>query len=328
MQSAYKVTGNVKRALVLSGGSVKGAYQAGVLSQVLAQGFAPDVIYGVSVGALNGLFLSHRSAYLSWAKIGEELVEFWKRNVTKADDLATKRRIYPDLAHDIAYDQFKGFLNTSPLRSLLTREFDPATLRQAKIVFKVGVVDFYSGLYDSIPLLPATNGQLNPNLIKCVMASASIPLLMPLENIEGRPFLDGGLREVTPLRVAIEEGAEQIVVVMCQPERYRSVAINSGNVLKQTERVLDIMNRETILEDVDTLIKINDYIEECNRNGEAIPQFGFMKNKRQIDLLLVRPSQDLDIDIREFGKDDIARTIELGVKDGNSEIASRNTPFV
>ena len=46
-----------KRALVLSGGSIKGAFQAGAIQQVLNEGFQPDIIHGISVGSLNGSFL-------------------------------------------------------------------------------------------------------------------------------------------------------------------------------------------------------------------------------------------------------------------------------
>jgi predicted acylesterase/phospholipase RssA len=45
---------NTKKALVLSGGSVKGAFQAGALKAVFETGYAPEIITGISVGSLNG----------------------------------------------------------------------------------------------------------------------------------------------------------------------------------------------------------------------------------------------------------------------------------
>lgn len=49
------------RALVLSGGSIKGAFQAGAIAGLLDAGFRPDIVTGISVGALNGGFLVSRS---------------------------------------------------------------------------------------------------------------------------------------------------------------------------------------------------------------------------------------------------------------------------
>jgi hypothetical protein len=41
------------KALVLSGGSILGAFQAGAIAKVLGDGFVPELVIGTSVGALN-----------------------------------------------------------------------------------------------------------------------------------------------------------------------------------------------------------------------------------------------------------------------------------
>ena len=43
--------------LVLGGGSIKGAWQAGAIRAVLESGYQPDFITGISVGSINGPFL-------------------------------------------------------------------------------------------------------------------------------------------------------------------------------------------------------------------------------------------------------------------------------
>jgi NTE family protein len=60
-----------KRALVLSGGGMFGAWQAGVWS-VLERHFQPDLIVGASVGCLNGYAIAAGSP-------GERLCDSWKR---------------------------------------------------------------------------------------------------------------------------------------------------------------------------------------------------------------------------------------------------------
>ena len=61
----------VKKALVLSGGGMFGAWQAGAWS-VLAQHFQPDLIVGASAGSLNGYAIAAGAS-------PERLCESWKR---------------------------------------------------------------------------------------------------------------------------------------------------------------------------------------------------------------------------------------------------------
>ncbi len=51
--ASAQATQPIKRALVLGGGAIKGAYQAGAIKVLLNKGFAPDHLYGISVGSLN-----------------------------------------------------------------------------------------------------------------------------------------------------------------------------------------------------------------------------------------------------------------------------------
>ena len=40
----------MSKILVLAGGSVKGAFQAGVMKAMMERGYQPDAVYGVSAG--------------------------------------------------------------------------------------------------------------------------------------------------------------------------------------------------------------------------------------------------------------------------------------
>ena len=111
-----------RRALVLSGGSIKGAFQAGAVCELLRRGFVPDAIYGISVGALNGAFLANSAgeAALSgkppeWPQIGQALRDFWHDNITEPKKIARPRRGL-GLAYDILFSDFEGLVDTKPLR--------------------------------------------------------------------------------------------------------------------------------------------------------------------------------------------------------------------
>ena len=55
-------------------------------------------------------------------------------------------------------------------------------------------------------------------LPKAIYASAAYPLaFLPIE-LEGQWWLDGGLKEVAPLKSAIDLGANEIDVILCSPK--------------------------------------------------------------------------------------------------------------
>lgn len=61
------------KALVLSGGGAKGSFQVGVARKLWEQGYRPDVICGVSVGAVNGTKLAEGDG------AAQELWDLWAR---------------------------------------------------------------------------------------------------------------------------------------------------------------------------------------------------------------------------------------------------------
>src|SRR5678816_3089230 len=61
--------------LVLQGGGALGAYQAGVYEALAENGFAPDWVTGVSIGAINAAIIGGNPTALRVAR----LREFWDR---------------------------------------------------------------------------------------------------------------------------------------------------------------------------------------------------------------------------------------------------------
>lgn len=134
----------IEKALVLSGGSVKGAFQAGVIAEVFNSGFAPDAIYGTSAGSMNGAFLAERAGRAgtseNWPEIGNELVNFWQDNITSFEKIGKKRNIFK-LAWNLARNKFDGLVDTSPLRNLVEREIKIDNLRKSPVSYSACAVN-------------------------------------------------------------------------------------------------------------------------------------------------------------------------------------------
>ena len=65
-------------------------------------------------------------------------------------------------------------------------------------------------------------------LMKLCRASSSMPLLSPIVNIDGVPYLDGGLVDSVPIRRALQSGNEKIVLVLTRNPGYRKKPISKG----------------------------------------------------------------------------------------------------
>lgn len=68
-----------RTVFVLGGGGALGAYQAGALRALIECGVVPDVIYGASVGALNGAYLAHDPS----RQRVDELAQWWRGDAVR-----------------------------------------------------------------------------------------------------------------------------------------------------------------------------------------------------------------------------------------------------
>jgi predicted acylesterase/phospholipase RssA len=182
-----------KQALVLSGGSIEGAFQAGALSVILKSGdFWPRAIHGVSVGSLNGAYLADQAGQalgrgvssLDWAAIGESLVGFWRENITsfkvigETVDYGYWRAVLPFGALLIGNDilnHFRGIINSERLFRIIEDKIHGVNLKKSK-----EAVDFYAGYVDVAEgRFYEADGQ-NDHILDFIKASTIEPIMKPV----------------------------------------------------------------------------------------------------------------------------------------------------
>src|SRR6218665_2558691 len=134
------------KALVLGGGSLKGAWQVGAIQAILEKGFKPDMIYGISAGALNASFMVNEAGKefqetgsIDWDLVNKKLISFWVENITKPSDIGLLRSRW-SLGIDTILSRFDGLLDTNPLHEKLKKYINLTTLRRSPIRLKVGAV--------------------------------------------------------------------------------------------------------------------------------------------------------------------------------------------
>jgi NTE family protein len=310
----------MSKILVLAGGSVKGAYQTGVVRAVFEAGFHPDAIYGISAGSMNASYLVNDfgrsvlddNGHLDYNQTAIDLCNFWINNINTPDSLALRRGTY-DLGMSAIRRNFEGLLDTSPLREILHNNIQMRNLNASPIGLKVGAVDIING---NIVYADPTY----EHFLDYVMASSAIPILMPVVNIGGlkkMAYLDGGMRDVAPIKKAITDGADEIVCIACHTRDIDGGNFPYGNLLALVDRVMDIAVNECLNADLEWA----EFRNECLPEDGSEAQTGILKGQKRIKLKIIRPQKPLNIDIQGFDQDDIKRMILVGYQQGREEMA-------
>ncbi len=307
-------------ALALTGGGARAAYQAGVLRGIARHvpGFRPDILTGVSAGALNGAFLA------AWAErpFGEavdELVAVWhelrSEHVYRLDRPTVPQALarFVRRPAEIAPPAEGGFLDTTPLLAFVERHLGPLGQPMAAVdravrdghlgAFAITTTSYTSGQSvtwvqgDGVepwdrPMRRAIRTPLRP---EHVLASAALPFFFPAVAVED-PALghgwygDGGIRLTAPLSPALHLGADKILVVNTRYGQSRAEADAAKvDAYPPPTRVLGVLMNAVFLDvldrDAQTLHRINELVGAVPRERWN----GF----RPVDLLVLRPSVDL-----------------------------------
>jgi len=209
------------RALVLSGGGFRGAVQVPVL-QFLLENYDYDAIYGVSVGALNGVMCAQGDLEMLW--------DLWN-GLDGISSFLRLRWWWP----------FYGLYSMKPLRKKLEERI---SLDKIKIPFSAGVVSLTNGEYYN---LHTEDMRIDDELWDAVEASSCIAGMMvpPRIFINGGSHLgaDGGFRNIIPVP---EHGTfEEVHVVTCTPlQRISPKERSIWHILNVASRGIEIMEDE------------------------------------------------------------------------------------
>ncbi|MBM9545825.1 patatin-like phospholipase family protein [Leptospira sp. 201903074] len=187
-----------KRALVLSGGGARGAYQAGVLRYLEEIHWKPDIICGTSVGAINACAIGSgmNSSRLSelWLRLNQKnIMRYSIWNMLKG---LFRRKYYP-------------LVETYPLKKFIHENLDFTTLNESKTKVIISAVNILTSELKFFE---------NPHIqIEHILASSAIPMVFPWQIIDGEPYWDGGVMANTPILPALTHEASEIVVVLLSP---------------------------------------------------------------------------------------------------------------
>ncbi len=203
--------GNMKHGLVMEGGAMRGLFTAGVIDILMENGIEFDCAVGVSAGAAFGcnyksgqprrairynLRFAKDKRYCSW------------RSMIKTGDLYGAEFCYHEVPEKLDLFDFRAY-------------------EQSPMEFYVVCTDVETGQ----PVYRKCRNMDRENM-EWLRASASMPIVSRVVELDGRKLLDGGISDSIPLRFMESTGCERNVVVLTRPRDYRKKNGKHGGFVK------------------------------------------------------------------------------------------------
>jgi NTE family protein len=317
-------------AMILSGGGARGAYEVGVLwyifddlTRILGSPPRVDILCGTSVGAIDACYLA---AHLADPVLGlRRLVELWT-------DLELTRVLGFGLRQVVGLPRVmlgggegSGLFDVRPMADLVQREISwravSRSLRKSLLrALTISCTEVSTGrtvvFMQTAPGLTIPSTAPPRTLFRAdrvgpqhALASAAIPLLFPPVRIDNELYLDGGLRQNTPIAPALRLGATHIFAVGGSREVKGRVVREPAH--QETShapgapfllgKVLNAFLLDHVDVDIELLTRINNVLTDGTRvYGEGFVESISAESRkrggqeyRYVHAMRVRPSEDL-----------------------------------
>lgn len=273
----------MKKGLILEGGAMRGMFTCGVMDVMMEHGIEFDGAIGVSAGAAFGV--NYKSKQIGRA-IRYNTRFCADKRYGGIHSLLTTGNIYNT---DFCY-------NEVPLKHDL---FDFETYESNPMEFYVVATDVETGKAE----YHKYEGK-DDHCFDWIRASASMPVVSQMVDIEGRKYLDGALADSIPVKFFESIGYDRNVVILTRPKSYtmkrnQMMPIIRAKYRKFPKLVASIENRHRVYNE--TLA----YISQMERAGK---------------LLVIRPDEALPVSRVEKDPEKLREAYEIGRNAAEAQI--------
>lgn len=249
-------------AMILEGGTFRPIFSSGVMDALVDHGVNFPYVIGVSAGITDGF------SYVS---------KQTKRNY----DILMNHR------HDKRYVGLRNYLTDRSLFGLRFAyeeipnqlyPFDWDTFLSNPAQIKVGVTNAKTGHIEYL------DGKQLDQQCTMLKATCAIPFVFPAISLNGQEYYDGGICDPIPVKKAISDGHDKLLIVLTRPKGYRK-ELSKANVL--AARMLKKKYPALVEPLLTRHVSYNEtvaYCEQLEKEGKAI---------------ILRPTQDVQIDSME-----------------------------
>lgn len=273
----------MKRGLVLEGGAMRGLWTAGITDVMMEHGIEPDGLIGVSAGAAFGC-------------------NYKSRQIGRAIRYNTR------FAKDPRYSGVRSLLRSGDYFNaefgyhIVPKQydiFDDDAFNQNPMEFIVVCTDVETGKPVYKPLTKVTSDTYD-----WIRASASMPLMSRVIELEGRKLLDGGVGDSIPLEYFESMGYDRNLVILTQPMGYQKKHLKLMPLIRMTLRkypnMIKAMNERHIMYNKELA-----YVEQAEKEGRC---------------LVIRPDAKIPIGHISHNPDEMRNVYEMGCSVGERYI--------
>lgn len=267
----------IKAALVLEGGALRGMYTSGVLDTFLKNNMEFECVAGVSAGALNAMSYISKQPGRS-AKINLEYCDdpryIGRKAFIKNKGIIGYDYLFGDISENKVPFDYKSFENTNQRFIIVTTNCEKA---ETEYLEKSNCND----------------------LFKAAQASSSMPLASAMVEINNNHYLDGAVTTSIPVKWALEQGYEKVVVVLTRDKTYRKPMLS--NKMKKLYK-LAYHKYPKLIEKLNTMPerynKLQDEIIELEKEGK---------------IFIIRPEKEVTVSRLEKDKEKLENLYKEGI---------------
>ena len=214
--------------------------------------------------------------------------------------------------------------DASPVREKIRAFHDPAALAASGKGLLVGAVGLREGRLHYFD-------ETDPNIAEWVIASSAVPATyQPLVTSDGDKWVDGGVRDITPLGAVIDRRPKAILVILASNSRE-----GAGRSSKKYDDLVDIglraagiLANEVFVNDIAQAARINSLLDARAAQRKVLAGLGLsdadvaavmapieaqVERYRDVPIMLIEPDADFALpSSTSFAPDEIARTIAHG----------------
>lgn len=289
------------RVLIMSGGGSKGAFQAGVIEQLIRKEWEPDAVAGISVGALNGVMVATGQA--------DKLIKIWRD--LREEQVLTKRRIDRKaknyLLHKIGVEKATlGFYDNSPLKKKLKESVGNKFTKH----FYCGTVNIETGAYKEHIARPM---MVPWNYLDAVIASTAIPVVFDPVNLDGELHVDGGVRHMNPIgKILQEHNPDEIILITTRKFDEPNKPKKIDDIVDVASQTFNILLEEIFMKDLREFIRINELVRQANEQGVVLKKANGEPFK-VYKSTLYQPHKPLG-DTLNFSNEQANRNVDIGLE--------------
>jgi len=273
----------MKSGLILEGGAMRGIFTAGVMDVCMENGIQFDGAVGVSAGAAFGCNYKSRQI----GRVIRYNMRFCAdKRYSGLHSLITSGNIYNT---DFCYREVP--LEHDP--------FDFETYQKDPMEFYVVCTDVETGkpVYKRFEGIPEEG-------FDWIRASASMPIVSQIVEIDGLKMLDGGISDSVPIKFFEQLGYDRNVVILTQPKNY----VKKKNSLIPLMRVM-YRKYPKLVETMENRHRVYNetlaYISAKERAGK---------------LLVIRPEEKLQISKIEKDPQKLKQIYDIGRKTAEARL--------